>query len=186
MLRCLSKHCACETRWCGLQPALLLFLRGLARGALLFQQRGLARVVFFLQRGCELPLFARLALGGLGGFAQLARGGFRGVARVAFGLEARLLGATDLFLGLAPLAFFFTPAARFGDRLELGLPLLVFLVSRSGLLLEPVQQGLLRVVLTDEALFVAGALGDAPHAVLLLGLFNHDAAYRTSARRKQR
>src|SRR6185436_14809416 len=86
----------------GLEPALLLFLRGLACGALLLDEFELAGLFLFLQRGCELEFLARLALGGFRGFAQRALGCLPGFPRIALGLEAGFLDAPrfqfDLFL----------------------------------------------------------------------------------------
>ena len=74
-----------------LEPALLLFLRGFARLALLLHDRHAARVFLgFHQRG-ELGLLTRLALGGLCGFADRALFRLLRLARFALDLQARFL-----------------------------------------------------------------------------------------------
>ena len=58
-------------------------------------------------------------------------------------------------------------AAGFGDRLQLGLPLVILLVARSRLLLEPLEQCFLGFLSTVKALLNAGAFWAAPHALSL-------------------
>ncbi len=94
-------------------------------------------------------------------------GGLAGRFGFAFGLQARSFGAGGLLGGLLALPFLLALPARLGDRPQLGLPFLIFLVAGSRLLLEPLKQGLLRFRGPVETVLHARALGAAPHSYSL-------------------
>ena len=149
------------------EPALLLFLRGLAGGALLLDQLGLAGLFLGLHQRGEFGFLARLALGGFLGLLDGTKSRLFGFARLALGPQPRFFDAPRLVLGPLLRAKLLALATRFGDRLQLGLALLEFLVARSGLLLEPVEQRFLGFVLAIKTVLNAGALGAASTCSLL-------------------
>src|ERR1041385_7901131 len=126
-----------------------------ARGLLLGEQRG----VLCLFLGLELRHDGGLLGGELGGLL----GGLPRSLCVGLCLEAGFLGAPGFFFRLLLCARFLALAACFGNGLQLRLARFVFLVTGSRLFLEPVEQSLLGLRSTVEALLPTGAFGAAPH-----------------------
>src|SRR2546421_460799 len=130
-------------------------IASIARGLLLGEQRG---VLFFFLR-----LELRHDGGLLGGDADGRFGGLAGGLGFGLRFEPRGFGARGFLFSLLARTPFLALASCFGDRLQLRLTLLVFLVTRAWLFLEPFEQGFLGLRSSVEALLHAGAFGATPH-----------------------